>query len=324
MSDPVKYFVRPARLSDRPELVRLCRERTFHELLVAGAEQQREVALELLETKFESALEDDELRALVITPEENGESLVGYALLNIHCRESITGEAQTQITACTVSNFEMAQAIVNRSVEIAKEVEDLFLVINLAEAAKKEQMWFYRLGFRVELVRGVKVVPAGRKGPTSPHYNIRSGLPRDLPFICRVNAAYSASYLPYGRDVDARTIEAGFLIYYSQLRIRSSDWHYFIIEEVSSGKPAGYVIYQPYPQLKEPNSVYTYDIAVAPEFQGRGLSLYLCGVGETLLGEGGGGLIIGDTSPHNVAALNMDRALGGITDTKRWGLDCRP
>jgi histone H3/H4/GNAT superfamily N-acetyltransferase len=302
------------------EVEALCRGKTFFEsAFFQGLEPLREFMLANLRQNLSMVGRDPGGTCLVARQQGR---LVGYMVLMFHTQESITQEFQTLVHDFAAPNFEVLQALVLEARRRTVETEDAFLVAHLQPQAQKEQIWFYRLGFRPELNRVVKRIAPGYRGPSSPRYRARAARKMEHMFIVRVNAEYSGLYRPAGRDTDLQAIRAGFLGCYFNLNMADKGTHYVILEEVESRRPAGYIILVEH-QLPMDQGVYTYDVAVAPEFAGRGLSLYLCGAAETLLGQAGGGLIFGDTSLDNLGAVNGDRQLGFGIDSRRWGLDCR-
>ncbi len=251
------------------------------------------------------------------------QKLVGYLLLILRTKESITEQLQTQVQDYIAPDFEVMQALLDEAAQSARRVQAEYLVIHLSSAAHREKLWCYRLGFRAELNRVVKSIAAGHSGSVSPQYLARPARANEHLFLLRVNAEYSWAYRPAGRDTDLQAISAGFLDCYINLKLDAPGMHFIILEEVQSRRQAGYIIlieYELPPDHGPRLAYYTYDVAVAPEFAGRGLSLYLCGAAESVLGQRGGGLLFGDTSLSNVAAVNGDRQLGFQIDSQRFGL----
>src|ERR1035441_4731743 len=116
-----RYLVRYAQEGDLPEVLRLCRERPFYDLLVVGAEQHRQLALGWLEKGFEQGLESDEAAILVCCDEEDDSKVLGYAVLTLGTNETITQEPQTVITGCAAPTFEILQALVETAIELTKQ-----------------------------------------------------------------------------------------------------------------------------------------------------------------------------------------------------------
>ncbi|MBT9584968.1 GNAT family N-acetyltransferase [bacterium] len=312
--------VRCAAPEDFAQIEKLCLAKTFYEsAFFRGIEPLREFMVSNLRDNLALAGKAAGGQCLVALREGQ---LVGYAVLMFHTQESITQQLQTLLHDFVAPNFEVLNALMTEARRLTVEVEDEYLVAHLQPQDQKQQIWFYRLGFRPELNRVVKRIAAGHKGPSSERYRARSARKSEHMFIVRVNAEYSGLYRPAGRDTDLQAIQAGFMGCYFNLNMADKGTHYVILEEAESRRPAGYIILIEH-QLPMDQGVYTYDVAVAPEFAGRGLSLYLCGAAETLLGQAGGGVIFGATSLDNRGAVNGDRQLGFVIDSRRWGLDCR-
>jgi ribosomal protein S18 acetylase RimI-like enzyme len=311
-------LVRPARPQDLPAAQALCARRVLHDSLFMNAERFRAYTLEHLSNNF-ARLEAAHEEGRILVAERDGE-VVAYVVLLLRTKETITLEMQTLIFDCCVFEFEALAAFLPSMQEIGKNAGDRYLVAHLQQAAKREQLWFYRLGFRPEQNRVVKHIAQGTVGPSHAAYRVRRARKNEHLFIIRVNAEYSALYRPAGRDTDLQTVRTSFFGAYVSLDLAEPSMHYLILEERATKLPAGYIILV---EHEMPPGVgpafYTYDVAVAPEFAGRGLSLYLCGAAETLVGKRGG-LIFGDTSLDNKAAVNGDKYLGFHIDSQRWGL----
>ena len=316
----MELCVRPVRRDDFPVLESMCRGKHYFDSEFMPAPQLREFTLGHFQTLFESAFTSDQGHLIVA---EQDDKPVGYAILMLHTVESITQEPQTLFFDWFAPTFGIWEALIGEARRLTRQAEDHYLVVHLQEPAKKEQLWAYRLGFRAELNRVVRHIAPGHRGPRSNRYVARPARESEHLFIIRVNAEYSAVYRPAGRDVDLQTVQAGFLGCYVAMDMHDKDRRYIILEDTEKHVQAGYIILIEHQLPIDKPAFYTYDVAVAPEYMGRGLSLYLCGAAEDLLGDMGGGLIFGDTSLDNIGAVNGDRQLGFIVDSKRWGLDCR-
>ena len=304
-------MIRRARAKDYPKIRELCAQKIYYDSLLLPKAELKEFTLQQLRDNFSKH------KDTILVNEE----LTAYLVLLPKTRETITQEMQTLIFDYAIPDFVTLEAFLPHVREIARQAGDSYMVVHLQEQLKKEQIWFYRLGFRPELNRVVKPIPAGHRGPASPRYRARPARQHEHMFLVRVNAEYSAAYRPAGRDTDLQTIKANFLGAYVNLNLADQGFKYIILEELETGRAAGYIILIEHElPITKTLAYYTYDVAVAPEFAGRGLSLYLCGAAETVLGEQGGGLIFGDTSLDNRAAVNGDRYLGFVVDSQRWGL----
>lgn len=310
--------IRRAEEADFPEVERLCAQKPYWDSLFLSATELREFTLTHLRQNFERLRGNREAVLLVADREQE---LMGYMLLFLRTRETITQEWQTLIFDTAVPDYATLEEFLPVARRWARRARDSYLVVHLQEENRREQIWYYRLGFRPELNRVVKPVAPGFTGPTHPHYLVRKARNHEHLFIVRVNAEYSALYRPAGRDTDLQTVRKSFLGAYVNLNLQDQGMHYLILEERQTRLPAGYIILVEHElPMNKGLAYYTYDVAVAPEFAGRGLSLYLCGAAETLVGDRGGGLLFGDTSLDNRAAVNGDRQLGFQIDSKRWGL----
>ncbi len=136
-----------------------------------------------------------------------------------------------------------------------------------------------------------------------------------------VHSAYSASYRPAGRDTDLESIEFRFQLAYLALDFQNS--LYFILEERATGLQAGYLFLKEGPVYGTTKSFYVYDVAVAPGFSGRGLSVYLQGLAETIAGQEDA-LLYGDGSLATPVLSSWHAQMGYTVDTVRFALDCRP
>lgn len=310
--------VRPARPQDLPDAERLCSVRVLHDSHFMNVDRFRAYTLEHLRNNF-ARLEDAQNEGRILVAERDG-TVVAYVVLMLRTKETITLEMQTLVFDCCVFDFESLAAFLPEMQQIARNAGDTYLVAHLQQAARREQIWFYRLGFRPEQNRVVKHIPKGTVGASSAAYRVRRARKNEHLFIIRVNAEYSALYRPAGRDTDLQVVRTSFFGAYVNLDLAEKSMHYLILEERATKLPAGYIILVEHdmPAGVGP-AFYTYDVAVAPEFAGRGLSLYLCGAAETLVGKQGG-LIFGDTSLDNKAAVNGDKYLGFHIDSQRWGL----
>jgi len=308
----------PACYSD---LEQLCQNKPYYDSIFLDAEGLRKLTSQTLKDNLTRLPELENVRVLVAFQEGKA---VGYLVLVLHTLETITQELQTLVFDFYAPGYAVLEPLIQAARQLTQEQKDDWLVVHILAPAKKEQLWFYRLGFRAELNRTVKKIPPGYQGPSSERYRARAAQPQDQLFILRVNAEHAASYRPHGRDTDPQKVRAVFLSTYGSLDMRDPGWRFIILEDVVERKPAAYLI------LTEENlpvpgqrGFYTYDVAAAPEYYGRGLSLYLAGAGESVVGEAGGGFLYGDSNPTNLAVVNGDRTLGYLLDSQRWGLDCR-
>lgn len=311
-------FSEPACFSD---LLRLCESKPYYDSIFLDAEGLRRLTTQTLRDNLGRLAEIPHVKILVAY--QDGVP-AGYLVLAQGIRESITQEMQTLIFDFFAPGFSLLEPLVRSAVEQTRCQGDEWLVVNILAPAKKEQLWFYRTGFRAELNRTVKKIPPGFRGPSSERYRARAATTNDMMFILRVNAQHCASYRPHGRDTDPQKVRAVFLSTYGSLDIHDPSWRFLILEDTVENRPAAYLILTeealPVPGMR---GFYTYDVAAAPEYYGRGLSLYLAGAGETVVGEAGGGFLYGDSNPTNLAVVNGDRTLGYLLDSQRWGLDCR-
>jgi len=313
--------VREAEPDDLAEILRLCQEKSFPDSIFLPASRLKELHLKLLREHFPKLRLKAVKAGFRVLVAREASAVIGFIVLLLKTVESITQEDQTVIFNYVSPSFDILRLLVERAQEVSRAAGDEYQVVHLVEPSKRDHIWFYRLGFRAELNRPVKFIPPGHRGAASPLYVVRPARNEEHLFIIRVNAEYSASYRPTGRGTDLDLVRASFLASYINLQMKSKGWFYLILEDARRSEPMGYVILveQQLPMV-EHRAFYNYDVAVAPEFQGRGLSLYLCGAAETLVGDLGGGFLFGDTCPDNLAVVNGDRHLGYAVDSKRWGL----
>lgn len=312
--------VRKARLEDLPELERLKLAMSYPESVFHDKESYYQLAIERLNQYFTRPEELADWRLLVLL--EEGKPL-GYLLFVLDDEHGVTHQLQSLILDFAVFSFEGLSALVARARKTVTAFENEYLVTELPPADKRLQLWFFRCGFRAEQNRAARRFPRGHKGASSPDYRIRKARPEDLSFILEVHAAYPAAYLPAGRDVDLETVEFRYQLLYAGFDLTSSSGSlYFILEEVSSALPAGYLILHEGPVLGTVKSFYVYDVAVAPAFAGRGLSLYLIGFAETLAGQEGS-ILYGDGSLGTRVIASWHAQMGYVVDSIRFALDCR-
>jgi hypothetical protein len=314
------YKVRLAEAEDLPKLETLKLQMSYPGSVFYDEETFYQTALERLRECLPRMEDFPDLRLLVLT--DDGE-LVGYLMFEIDHEHGVTHQLQAQILDYAAFSFDALDALTSRAGKIVEAFENEYLVVELAAADKRQQLWFYRCAFRAEQQRVVKHIPRGHQGSSSPDFRVRAAGSEDLPFILEVHSAYSHAYLPGGRDTDLETLEFRFQLTYLGLDMSQDDGSfYFIFEEVSSGTSAGYLFIKEGPVFDSQRSYYIYDVAIAPDFAGRGLSLYLRGAAETLVGQEGG-LLYGDGSLGTATIASWHAQLGYQVDSCLFALDCR-
>lgn len=259
-------------------------------------------------------------RCLVLVQDERP---VGYLLFEVDHEHGVTHELQAQLLDYAVFSFEALEALVHRARKIVAAFENVYLVVDLPAADKRTQLWFYRCGFRAEQHRAVKLIARGHRGAASPDFRIRKAENSDLPFILEVHSAYTGAYLPAGRDTDLETLEFRYQLFYLGLDLdnKADSTHYQILEEASSGRPAGYIFIKEGPVFGATPSFYVYDVAIAPAYAGRGLSRYMIGAAETLAGREGA-LLYGDGSLSTPVIASWHAQMGYQIDTYLFSLRC--
>ena len=165
----------------------------------------------------------------------------------------------------------------------------------------------------------VKYIECGRPAVFSPEYPVRPTRADDLFFILEVHASFTRAYPPAGRLVDLQALEAGFQLTYLHLDLTTPS--YFVIEEAASGKRAGYLLINPSDLVAGARTFYVYDVAIAPEFSGRGLSRFLQAAAESVAAVEGG-FVYGDGSLESPALASWHAQMGYSVDTIRFGLPC--
>lgn len=301
--------LRLARPEDLCELQRLRQSRPYWESVFLDEEQWRRQGLELLEQAPGQA----DWRVLVALEQEQP---LGYVLMALHDEHGVTHQLQVKLLDFAVPSFDVLSRLVTKTVKIASAYEHEAIVVDVAADDKRTQLWLYRCGFRAEQHRAALRFPPGHRGASSPDYRLRAGREDDLPFLLETHAAYTAAYIPGGREVDLAEVELRYqLTYLSQLDL-STVW---LLEEVASGAAVGYMIVQNGPPARGEPSFYLYDVAVAPAFAGRGLSRYLIGAAETMTGQQGG-VLYGDGSLGSRTIASWHAQMGYRVDTLRFAL----
>ncbi len=276
-----------------------------------------ERALQRLRDALPRLAQLPDVRVLLLT--EDSQAL-GYFFLGVDEQHGITQQLQAELLDFAVFDFDGLARLVARARKIVRAFENEYLVVDLSAQDQRTQLWFYRCGFRGEQTRVVKYVDAGFTATASPEYPIRQARPDDLPFLLEVHAAFSRAYRPAGREIDLQVLEAAYQMNYLLLDLNQA--HYFIIEEAASGKRAGYLLLNPGEAVAGKKTFYVYDVAIAPEFSGRGLSRYLQARAEMVAGEEGG-FVYGDGSLEVSSLASWHAQMGYPVDTIRFALDCR-
>jgi GNAT superfamily N-acetyltransferase len=312
--------VRLAEPADLPKLEALKLEMSYPGSLFYDEESYYQIALARLRDCLSRLDELPDCRILVLV-EEGKPS--GYLLFVVDQEHGVTHQLQALILDYAAFSFDGLQALVTRAHKIVAAFENEYMVIELTATDQRQQLWFYRCGFRAEQHRAVKRIPRGHKGASTPAYRIRKARPEDLPFILEVHATNTRAYLPAGRDIDLETLEFRYQLTYVGLDLDGSDGSlYFIMEEVSSGVSAGYIFIQEGSIFGTTPSYYVYDVAIAAAFAGRGLSLYLIGAAETLAGQKGA-ILYGDGTLGTPVIGSWHAQMGYVVDSMLFALDCR-
>lgn len=298
-------------------MVRLRRAVPYPGSLFLGEADYLERALARLNDALPRLQELPDVRVLVLS--EDGRA-TGYFFLVVDEYHGVTQQLQAVLLDFAVFSFEALARLVARARKIVSAFENEYLVVELASPDKRTQLWFYRAGFRGEQTRVVKYVAAGFAGISSAEYPIRQARPDDLPFLLEVHAAFTRAYLPAGREVDLAALEAAFQMNYLLLDLTNP--LYFLIEEAASGRRVGYLLLQPGEPVAGVKTFYVYDVAIAPEFSGRGLSRFLQSKAEMVAGEEGG-FVYGDGSLGVSSLGSWHTQMGYPVDTIRFALDCR-
>lgn len=316
MSERAQLHVRAAESGDLDDLLEICQRRSYPATVFIEPEQMKETAVDFFRGYFQKP--GPELRLEVLT---KGDRVVGYVVVEPRQIESITHQCQTQIGDCYAAEWEHFCHLADRACEIAREVGDLFVVGWNFVSSLETADWLTRYGFHEELKRAVLPVAKDARGPEHPEFPIRPAADNDMTFIMRLVANNSPLYCPAKREVDYSKIQMGFVKAYSALGPRNKKRVPLIMYHRSSGELMGYLIVEPSRVLGRGRrlTLYGYDVAVAPEAPKVGLSRYLCGAAQTLLGRMGGGIFFGDATADNILALNAQRALGFVIDSVRWG-----
>ncbi|MFN8607678.1 MAG: hypothetical protein U0931_09110 [Vulcanimicrobiota bacterium] len=305
---------RLARLDDLPELERLRRAVPYPGSVFLDEQAYLERALGRLRDSLPRLSELPDLRVVVLQQDDR---LVGYLLLVVDDEHGVTHQMQAVILDLAVFDFEALSRLVNRARKIVAAFENEYLVVDLAAADRRTQLWFYRCGFRAEHNRVVKWIPAGTSGARSAEFPVRRARPDDLPFIMKVHSAFTRAYRPAGRQVDLEQLELSYQMTYLTLDLNEP--LYFILEEGASGRRAGYLLLKEGPPVASRKAFYVYDVAIDPEFSGRGLSVFLQGAAESVAGQQGG-FVYGDGSLDTASIASWHSQMGYPVDTIRFGL----
>lgn len=279
----------------------------------------RETALDYFQQFFSGS---EQASNLILESLLEGDRVVGYLLAEVRQVESITHQNQTQISDFYACCYEHFQILADRALEIARASGDEFVVgWNFLDSTETTE-WLKQYGFHEELRRAVLPVTKGQRGAEHPLYPIRPATVNDMTFIMRLVAGNSPLYCPAQRDVDYSKIQMGFVKAYSSLGPRNKKRVPLVMFHRFNGELMGYIIVEPGKVLGRGRTLtlYGYDVAVAPEAPKIGLSRFLCGAAQTLLGGMGGGVFFGDATADNKLALNAQKALGFEVDSVRWGL----
>ena len=312
--------VRKARETDLPRLEALRKEVNYPGSVLYDEEAFYRNPLQQVREYLSRISELPDHRLLVL---EGAEGVSGYILFAVDEEHGITHQLQGRLLDFAVFSFDDLSLLIDRAAKIVSAFENEYLVVDLLASDKRQQLWFYRCGFRAELQRSVKRIERGYKGSQSPEYLVRTARTEDLPAILEVHSAYTHCYIPPGRDVDAENIAFRYQLTYLAMDISGSDGSkYLVLEERTSGTLAGYVFLKPGLVINEVSSYYMYDIAVAPAFAGKGLSEYLVGAAETATGEEGG-FLYGDGSLSTPVIASWHAQMGAVHDSTLFALDCR-
>lgn len=313
----VGFEVRLARPEDLADLKRLRLAMSYSDSLFFDERTWFELALRRLDECLPRLKELLDWRVLVFLRE----GLVsGYLLFVADEEHGVTHQLQARILDFAVFDCEALLALIQRARKIVTAFRNEYLVVDVADCDKRTQLWFYRCGFRAEQQRVVRWIPKGYRGMSSPHYRIRKATAEDLPFVLEVHSAFSEAYRPAGRDVDLQALEFRYQLTYLTLDFENS--LYFVLEDVSSGQSVGYLFLQEGPLFGTKRSFYVYDVAIAPAYSGRGLSLYLKGAAETWAGQEGA-LLYGDGTLGVPSLASWHSQMGYKVDTIHFALDCR-
>lgn len=309
--------VRTARPEDLPELLRLRREMSYPGSLFLGESAYLERALERLQHALPRLSELPDVRVLVLLEDDRPS---GYFFLTVDDHHGVTQQLQGVLLDFAVFRFDGLAKLVTRARKMVRAFENEYLVVDLAAQDQRTQVWFYRCGFRGEQTRVVKFVERGWRGRSSPQYPIRPARPDDLPFLLEVHAAFTRAYRPAGREVDLEALEAAFQMNYLLLDLNSP--LYFVMEEASTGRRVGYLLLQAGEPVDGHKTFYVYDVAIAPEYSGRGLSVFLQARAEQVAGLEGG-FVYGDGTLEMTSLSSWHAQMGYPVDTIRFALDCR-
>lgn len=277
-------------------------------------------SLDQLREVLERYEELPDWRVLVLEEEEEP---VGYLVLMADDEHGVTHQLQAIVQDFAVFSHDGLAALVEKARRWVTAFENEYLLVELPPEDKRLQLWFYRCGFRPEQTRAARFFPRGHRGASSAAYPVRAAREDDLPFLLEVHAAYPEAYRPAGREVDMEAVEFRYQLLYAGFDMTSTSGQlHFILEEASTGRAAGYMIVQEGPLLRGEKSFYVYDVAVAPAFAGRGLSLFLIGFAESLAGSEGG-YLYGDGSLGTKVIASWHAQMGYTVESVRFALDVK-
>lgn len=312
--------VRRAVPADLPRLEELRRKMSYPKSLFLDEASFYQQGLLLLREFLSQPDEFPDMRLMVL--DDNG-VLRGFLQYVVDQEHGVTQQRQTRLLNYAILNFDDLQTLITRTARIVTAFENEYLIVDLPACDKRLQMWFYRCGFRAEQQRVAKRIPQGFVGIASPNFRFRAAKTEDLPFILEVHSAYCKAYLPAGRDTDLEALKVRYQLIYLHLDFSGSDGSvYYIMEETSSQASVGYLFIRKGPLYGTTPSYYIYDVAIVPDYVGRGLSLFMAGVAETLAGRNGA-IIYGDGSLGTPLLASWHEQMGYIVDTVQFSLDCR-
>ncbi len=300
---------------DRQQILALVEQRDYPDSVFFGPEVIRPEIHRFLDACLQTSREGYRIRLFAA---EREDGLIGYLMGFVGERESITGQPQMWVADCWARAQETYHRLLDRAALEASQWGDQFLVAYSYSSSPQASERLADYGFHPELIRVVKRVEPQEEGARHPDYRVRAARPNDKMFVLALISEHSPIYVPAGRNIEPSSMRKNFVGSYVDLSMTDPKRVVLILEQKESRQALGYIILEPNKTYRS-LTLYIYDIAVEPGLRGKGLSHFLMGQAETLLGRMGGGVLFGDVSADNQQAVGAQKGLGFQVDSTRWG-----
>jgi ribosomal protein S18 acetylase RimI-like enzyme len=290
-------------------------------------EEHRAYAVKMMRERGHVLGRDPDLKVFMAIGHDGAP--VGYLMLLLNLVETITGERQSLIYDYAVPDDEgsgrmrMMEALYDSALEVVRESDTRYTVVEIAPSDLKGQALFESLGFHKEMHRIIKRAEHhGIVHPDPDPFVVRRAVQGDLMFILLLNAKCGSFTIPTGRDMPRGEIMLRYMSTYMELKLEGNElFTAFIIEDRSAGKPIGYLMYK----LNACDSIsgdqigYIYDLAIDPDYWGKRATQRIMREGELFLAEQGVTYLVGDISHDNQRALKTAvKSLHFVEESVRW------